>query len=62
MDPLVGLSEIAEVLGVSFQRVHQLAAKASFPDPVVEHSYGRAWKTEEIKKWARAAGREIYRY
>jgi hypothetical protein len=61
MDPLAGLAEIVEMLGVSTQRVHQLAAKVSFPAPVVEHSYGRAWKTEEIKKWANA-GREIHRY
>jgi predicted DNA-binding transcriptional regulator AlpA len=50
MDPLVGLAEMAEMLGISNQRVHQLAAKASFPAPVVVHSHGRAWKTEEIKK------------
>ncbi len=50
MDPLVGLAEMAEMLGMSIERVHQLAAKASFPAPVVVHSHGRAWKTEEIKK------------
>lgn len=62
MDPHVGLAEIAEMLGVSRQRVHQLAAKAGFPPPVVEHWYGRAWKTKEIKEWAKARGREIHRY
>ncbi len=56
---LVGLTEIAEMLGVSPQRVDQLAATDAFPDPVAEIAAGRIWKRADIEKWARATGREI---
>jgi predicted DNA-binding transcriptional regulator AlpA len=58
VDHLVGLTEIAEMLGVSRQRVDQLAATANFPAPEVELASGRVWKTEAIEKWAKATGRE----
>jgi predicted DNA-binding transcriptional regulator AlpA len=59
MDHLVGLTEIAAMLGVSRQRVHQLAATEAFPTPEAEVSAGRLWKREAIEKWAKETGRTI---
>jgi predicted DNA-binding transcriptional regulator AlpA len=56
---LMGLAEIAELLGVSVQRVHQLAATEAFPGPVAELAAGRVWKRADIVKWAKATGREV---
>ena len=48
---LVGATEIAEILGVSRQRVHQLAASPDFPRPEVELSAGKVWSREAIERW-----------
>ena len=54
---LMGLKEIAELLDVSIQRAHQLAATDGFPAPLGETSAGRVWKRVDVEKWARADGR-----
>ena len=56
---LVGVAEIAEMLGVSRQRVHQLvrAKTIGFPRPVAELSAGAIWAREDVEKWARKTGR-----
>ena len=52
---LVGTAEIAEMLGVSRQRVDRLVKTASdFPAPVVEIAAGRVWKREAVERWIRA--------
>jgi predicted DNA-binding transcriptional regulator AlpA len=56
---LVGITEIAEMLGVSRQRVDQLASGEGFPSPEAELAAGRVWAREAVEKWARATGREI---
>ncbi len=50
---LVGTVEIAEMLGVSRQRAHQIAAKPSFPAPVATLASGKVWETEPVKAWIR---------
>jgi hypothetical protein len=37
------LVEIAELLGVSKQRAHQIADETAFPAPVAEDGRGRLW-------------------
>ena len=57
---LVGLSDIARMLGVTRQRAHQLAASEGFPAPV--ETIGdriRTWSREAVEDWARETGREI---
>ena len=58
---LIGLSEIAAILGVSKQRVGQLRARADFPVPVAELAAGPVWHREMldrfIRAWPRRAGR-----
>lgn len=54
---LMGLSEIAALLGVSRQRAGQLAERDDFPAPVGEIKAGRIWERADVEAWARAAGR-----
>jgi predicted DNA-binding transcriptional regulator AlpA len=49
---LVGVGEIARMLGVSRQRVDQIAAAApDFPPPEVELMSGRVWRRSAIEAW-----------
>lgn len=58
---LVGLTEIAELLGVSKQRASQLRANPSFPAPTAELKAGPIWYRSDITRfeesWQRKAGR-----
>ena len=48
---LAGAHEVRELLGVSRQRVYQLAAQADFPDPVAILAQGKVWSIDDIEKW-----------
>lgn len=50
---LVGAQEIARMLGVSRQRVHQLTSRLDFPKPVVTLAMGNVWRREDVEKWAK---------
>jgi len=58
---LMGVSEIAELLGVSRQRVNQLIAGEDFPRPVSRLAAGPVFTTASIeafqKRWTRKSGR-----
>lgn len=43
------------MLGVSIQRVHQLAERDDFPEPVAEVTAKRirVWETAAVKAWER---------
>jgi prophage regulatory protein len=56
---LCGLAEIASRLGVSVQRVDQLAKLDDFPEPVARLASGRVWLTDDIRAWAKTVGREM---
>lgn len=53
---LVGVTEIADLLGVSRQRADQLANSEGFAQPVGEIAAGRIWKREDVEAWARLVG------
>lgn len=57
---LVGTAEIMAYLGVSRQRVQQLASSADFPAPVTTLAVGRLWRTSDVIAWAKQRGREIH--
>lgn len=59
MHHLVGLSEIAELLGVSRARADQLARQVGFPQPEAVITAGRIWRREDVEKWAQATGRNL---
>ncbi len=49
---LVSIVEVAEMLGVSRQRVHQiLRAYPDFPVPEAELAVGRIWRRQSITDW-----------
>jgi predicted DNA-binding transcriptional regulator AlpA len=58
---LVGVAEIAELVGVSRQRVSTLAQKHGFPAPVAVLAAGPVWTRSSIghwvENWPRKAGR-----
>lgn len=56
-EPVMGLTEIAEFLGVTRQRVHQLAQQPGFPAPIARLSMGQVWKSKDVEEWARETGR-----
>ena len=51
---LVGAQEIRGLLGVSRQRVCQLAERPDFPEPVAVLSRGRVWALADIEAWINA--------
>jgi hypothetical protein len=51
MQDLVGAQEVADVLGVTRQRVHQLTQIKGFPEPVARLTQGSVWKLRHIEKW-----------
>jgi prophage regulatory protein len=51
---VVGVPEIARILGVSRQRVYQLMeAYEDFPPPVARLAVGRIWARSAIEEWSR---------
>jgi len=48
---LVGAREIRDLLGVSRQRVYQLAGRDDFPRPVATLASGKVWRIEDIEGW-----------
>ena len=55
---LVGVAEVAAMLGLTTQRIDQLARRdPDFPAPVAELAAGRIWSRADIVTWARNAGR-----
>ncbi len=54
---VVGVPEIAEILGVSRQRVYQLIeAYDDFPTPVATLAVGRIWSRAAVEEWNRLHG------
>jgi predicted DNA-binding transcriptional regulator AlpA len=48
---LVGAHEIRDLLGVSRQRVYQLAGQSGFPKPVATLAQGKIWAVDDIETW-----------
>jgi predicted DNA-binding transcriptional regulator AlpA len=60
MADLLGVTEVASLLGISRQRVQQLSeTDLDFPKPTAFLARGRVWAKEDVEQWARATGREI---
>jgi predicted DNA-binding transcriptional regulator AlpA len=48
------LAEIAELLGVTSQRAHQIVGGEGFPHPTkIIQNGGRMWSRQEVEAWAR---------
>lgn len=61
MPELMSAADIADMLGVKRQRVHQLRHTAAFPAPLAELGGGAVWDAAAVrhfaKNWARKPGR-----
>ncbi|MDQ3973957.1 MAG: hypothetical protein M3276_06425 [Actinomycetota bacterium] len=56
--PLVSAPEAGQILGVSKQRVHQLAAThPGFPKPLYELAAGKLWHRAAVERFAEASER-----
>jgi hypothetical protein len=56
---VVGAGELQRMLGVSRQRVNQLAVSPGFPKPWRTLAQGRIWDLRAIERWAERTGREL---
>jgi serine/threonine protein kinase len=54
---LGGVSEVAEELGVSKQRLAKLRDQRGFPAPVANLSSGPVWEIEQVRRWANSGAR-----
>jgi predicted DNA-binding transcriptional regulator AlpA len=63
LPPLIGVAEVAKRLGVSRQRVSQLAKMKQFPQPVTRLGSGPVWLVRSVDRfvenWDRKAGRPV---
>ena len=58
VDGLISATEIGALLGVSRQRVDQIAkADESFPNPIAVLRGIRVWTLADVDRWAREKGR-----
>lgn len=48
---LAGITEVAEILGVSKQRAHQITSSADFPKPADRLAAGPVWRREVVEQW-----------
>jgi prophage regulatory protein len=51
---LVGIKEVADMIGVSRTRADQLSRRPGFPEPVVKHARVRLWEDKDIQAWMKA--------
>jgi predicted DNA-binding transcriptional regulator AlpA len=62
---LVGTTEVAEMLGVSRQRIHELRKADRFPLPMIELAAGPIWLRSAVtayeERWNRRPGRPALR-
>jgi len=49
----LNVSEIAELLGVTYQRVPLIARQPGFPAPIGREGQSRLWDRREIAAWAK---------
>jgi hypothetical protein len=53
--PVVGLAEIAALLGVTHQRAAQIVRDhGDFPEPIAELASGRVWNRAAVDAWINA--------
>ncbi len=57
---LVGVAEVARMLGLTRQRIHQLKRDPDgFPQPTVRLATGPVWERSAIEEWAERTGRTL---
>ena len=51
---LLGLSEVADLFGVSKRTASRYAARTDFPKPVAQLAMGPIWLQEDVETWIEA--------
>ena len=51
---MLRIIDVAEILGVSYQRVQQIHNAGRLPEPAHRDAVGPLWRKSDIEKWARA--------
>jgi hypothetical protein len=51
---MIRMTDVAEILGVSVQRVQQLNRASRLPEPAKCDQVGPLWRKKNIEKWAKA--------
>ena len=57
---LVGIKEVADMLGVSRTRADQLSRRPNFPEPKVRHARVRLCVETDVEAWIEANRRSSY--
>lgn len=57
--PVIGIGEIAEMLGISRQAVNKLSARPGFPRELARLYSGRVYRHRDIVVWAGKQGRKV---
>lgn len=60
LPPVLGWTELTEVLRLSKTRLRQLEASGVLPTPIAELRMGRVWSTDDIRQWCIEQGRPIH--
>jgi predicted DNA-binding transcriptional regulator AlpA len=53
-EEIVGLSEIAEMLGVTTRTVARYRTRDDFPEPLARLRGGFVWRRADVERWAKA--------
>ena len=53
---LVGLAELAEMLGVGVQQANRLSRRPDFPAPQARLKAGTIWLREDVERWIAERG------
>ena len=51
---LLGLTEVAQVLGVSKRTASRYTARSDFPAPTAQLAMGPIWLAQDVEAWMRA--------
>jgi predicted DNA-binding transcriptional regulator AlpA len=60
LPPVLGWTELTEVLNLSKTRLRQLESSGALPAPIAELRMGRVWSTQEIREWCAEQGRVMH--
>ncbi|MGH2769000.1 MAG: hypothetical protein ACRDJF_00515 [Actinomycetota bacterium] len=55
--PLVGVTELARILGVSRQRASELARSRTFPKPLANLASGPVWAEDAVRSFSKTWNR-----
>lgn len=52
--PLVGVAEVAAILGIDRRHVYDLTRFRDWPEPLARFTTGSVWRASDIHQWLRS--------